>query len=255
MRRSTRPNQRRQAYTETRAHLHRFDDLLQHIRRRTSDRIRYDSEKACVNCRYGADITLSVAISELLDHLVSVKGQAARDKPGRGETVRKGVDGGWYRMEGEVDEQAASEGWCREFPLQTGTNPISYLRTQSKVADDSFSTRRPNNCKLPRLDLSGVRPPMSSTSPSSSTYAGHARPTQPASHRSRKTSKQPFPRTKIALRPRAMAGPQRTRPPLTARKQTAQTGNVHKMNMASLLRTAQRFSVVFFSLVSSFLLI
>ena len=39
--------------------------------------------------------------------------------------------------------------------------------------------------QLPRLDLSGVRPPLSSTSPSSSTYAGHA-----SSHATRQPSKQ-----------------------------------------------------------------
>ena len=125
---STSPNPRQQACTETRPHLHRFDDLLQHIRRRTSDRIRHDDdgEKARVDCRgldyhrCDADIVLSVPASELLDNTVSVKEQAARDEPGRGEiqqerggTVRKSVDGGGYRMEGEVDEQAASD-WGRD---------------------------------------------------------------------------------------------------------------------------------------------
>ena len=125
---STRPNPRRQVCTETQPHLHRFDDPLQHLRRRTSDRIRHDDddEKARADCRgldrhhCDADIVPSVAASELLDHLVSVKEQATRDEPGRseiqqerGDTVCKSVDGREYRMEGEVDEQTTS-GWCRD---------------------------------------------------------------------------------------------------------------------------------------------
>ena len=160
--------------------------------------------------------------------------------------------------------------------------PIRPLISKRKAADDSFSTRRKN--KLPRLDLNGVRPPPSSTSPSGSTDTGHASRTQPAQPSKQKNFKAPFlpdqnraqstssgtstpdfPSTLSQLvhqanirekekeKERTQDG--RRGPSLTARKQTVQTRNVRKVNTASLLRNVQRPSALFFSLVLSSLLI